>query len=59
MDATTAAETTARVEFDDEVWLKLVILRERVRRGQVNELTNEQCRLEFARWLYQHGKIGE
>ena len=36
---------------------RLVTLRQRYERGEFREVTDSQKRLEFARWLVQHGKL--
>ena len=36
---------------------RLVVLRRRYERGEFFEVTSAQKRLEFARWLVQHGRL--
>ena len=36
---------------------RLVTLRQRYERGEFREITDSQKRLEFARWLVQHGRL--
>jgi hypothetical protein len=38
---------------------RLVRLRLTYQRGEFRELTDEQKRLTFARWLVEHGHLGE
>jgi len=43
--------------FADEVIQRLQSVRERYQAGAFSEKTPEIKRLEFARWMYQNGKI--
>jgi hypothetical protein len=39
--------------------IRLVRLWDQVRQGQRSEVALSSARLEYARWLYRHGKINE
>ena len=38
---------------------RLVALKRRLTRAEIDELTDEECRLRFARWLVDHGRLSE
>jgi hypothetical protein len=43
--------------FDQDQITLFMAYRERYSSGTYRDNPPEQCRLEFIRWLYQHGKI--
>ncbi len=45
--------------FTDETIGRLIAVRIRYQRGEYSDETEESRRLLFARWLYEHGRIGE
>jgi len=45
--------------FTDEAIERLIIVRQRYQHGEYSEETDESKRLLFAKWLYEHGKLGE
>ena len=45
--------------FSGQEQAALLALRRRRRRGEFDEITAEQKRLEFARWLVRYGRLNE
>jgi hypothetical protein len=54
---TAAAVYLRRQGFTPQQAVRLVDLRLRHDRGELNELTYEACRRRFYRWLVQHGRL--
>lgn len=53
------AEGSAPPSFSDAERARLHRQRARYRAGTLHEYDLPHCRLEFARWLVQHNRIGE
>ncbi len=50
-------EALAANGFNEEEVARLFVARWRCQQGTYSEDTEESKRLQFARWLYQHGKL--
>jgi len=45
--------------FSVEQAERMILMRRRIHRGEINEVAVDVNRLEFMRWLVQHGKVSD